>query len=78
MLNYFLRSLIKGKVWHYLPGDIAGRGVIKKVSNGDIGEGGIYKIWYVCGEVIFEWSLMSLMRIASTLIQPPPTTQIYK
>ena len=42
---------------------------MKKVSNDDTGGGRIYKIWHVCGDVIFEWFLM---RIASTLIQPPP------
>ena len=26
MYNYYLRSLIKGKVRHYLPGNIGGRG----------------------------------------------------
>ena len=33
----FLRSLIKGKVCHYLPGDIGGEGIMKKVANNDIG-----------------------------------------
>ena len=35
-----LRCLIKEKVCHCLPGDIGGRGIRKKVTNGDIGGGG--------------------------------------
>ena len=30
MQNYFLRSLIKEKVCHYLPGDIGRKGYIEK------------------------------------------------
>ena len=32
----FLRSLIKENVCHYLPGDIGGGGIMKKVTNRDI------------------------------------------
>ena len=31
---------------------------MKKLTNGDIGGVGS-KIWHFCGDVIFEWSLMS-------------------
>ena len=48
--------MIKEKVCHYLPGYIGGGGMMKKVTNGDI-EGGGYKIWHFCGDVIFEWPL---------------------
>ena len=41
MYNYFLRSLIKEKVCHYLPGDMRGEGVMKKVTKGDIGGRGL-------------------------------------
>ena len=38
--NYFLRSLIK-EVCHYLPGDMGGEGLMKKVTNNDTGGGGL-------------------------------------
>ena len=41
MQNYFLRSLIKEKVCHYLPGDLGGGAIMKKVTNSDIGGGGL-------------------------------------
>ena len=41
MYNYFLRSLIKEKVCHYLPGDMGGEGVMKKVTKSDIGGRGL-------------------------------------
>ena len=48
--------MIKEKVCHYLPGDIGGGSIIKKVTNGDIGGGG-YKVWHFRCDIIFEWSL---------------------
>ena len=34
------------KVCHYLPGDMEGRCITKKVTNGDIGGGGVhYSYW---------------------------------
>ena len=43
MQNYYLRTLIKESVCHYLPGGIrGGRGIMKNVTNCDIGgEGGL-------------------------------------
>ena len=37
MPNYFLKSLIKKTFCHYLPGDMEGGGIMKKVTNGDGG-----------------------------------------
>ena len=33
--------LIKEKVCHYLPGDMGGEGIMKKMTNGDIGGRGV-------------------------------------
>ena len=46
--------MIKEKLYHYLPGDMGGGGIMKKVTNGD---GWGCKIWHFCGDVIFEWPL---------------------
>ena len=54
--HYLLRTLIKEKLCHYLPGDIGGGSIVKKVTNGDIGGGG-YKVWHFRCDIIFEWSL---------------------
>ena len=50
MPNYFLKSLIKKTFCHYLPGDMEGGGIMKKVTNGDGGS----RIWHFRGDVIFE------------------------
>ena len=39
-MRLFLRYLIKEKVFHYLPGDMGGGFIMKKVTNGDVGERG--------------------------------------
>ena len=45
MPNYFLKSLIKKTFCHYLPGDMEGGGIMKKVTNGDGGlEFGIFAV----------------------------------
>ena len=41
MQNCFLKSLIKEKVCHYLPGNMGGRGIMKKVTKIDIGDRGV-------------------------------------
>ena len=33
--------MIKGTVCHYLPGDMGGGVIMKKVTNGDVGGGGL-------------------------------------
>ena len=50
MPNYFLKSLIKKTFCHYLPGDMEGGGIMKKVTHGDGGS----RIWHFRGDVIFE------------------------
>ena len=52
MWNSCLKSLIKENVCHYLSGDMAGGGIMKKVTNGDIGGKGS-KIWHFRGDVIY-------------------------
>ena len=49
--------MIKEKVCHYLPGEMGGEGIMKKVTNG--GKGGP-KIWHFRGDAIFEWSLWEM------------------
>ena len=43
----FLRSLIKEKVCHYLPGDLGGGGIMKKVTNGDLGGSGVKNVAFL-------------------------------
>lgn len=51
------RSLIKEKFVTICLVTKGGGGMMKKVTNGDIGVGGS-KIWYFRGDVIFEWPLI--------------------
>ena len=55
MKNYFLRSLNKEKICHYLPRDMWGGVLLKKVTNSEKreGEGGGLKNYHFCGDVIF-------------------------
>ena len=46
MKNYFLRSLITEEVCHYLSGNMGEGGIMKKVTNCDIG-GRVSKIWHL-------------------------------
>ena len=48
---------MKERVCYSLPGDIEGEGIMKKVTNGNIGAEGGPKIWHFCGDIIFEWPL---------------------
>ena len=58
--------MIKGKVWHYLPGDMSGEGIMKKMTNEDIVGGGS-KIWQFRGDVISEWPLNKFDLITKSL-----------
>ena len=49
----FFKVFDQGNICHYLPGGTGGRGILKRVTNGDIG--GRFKIWHFRGDVIFEW-----------------------
>ena len=40
-VKLFLRSLTKEKLYHYLPGDMEGGGIMKNVTNGDLGGRGL-------------------------------------
>ena len=40
-VKLFLRSLTKEKLYHCLPGDMEGGGIMKNVTNGDLGGGGL-------------------------------------
>ena len=61
MKKYFLRSLITEKVCHYLSGDIGGEGIMKKVTNCDIGEGESKILHFHC-DVIFKWSQANVLK----------------
>ena len=69
MPNYFLKSLIKKTFCHYLPGDMEGGGIMKKVTNGDGGS----KIWHFRGDVIFE-----APKYLNTYIQVPQKIEAWK
>ena len=47
------KVLDQRKIFHYLPGDMGGGFIMKKVTNGDVGERGS-KIWHFRGDVLNE------------------------
>ena len=65
MQNYFLRPLFTES--HYLPDDMEGEGILKKVTTVDIWRRGGSKISHFHGDAIFEWSLSSYYEILMLL-----------
>ena len=59
MLNYLLRSLIKEKFVTICVVTQGGGGILKKLTNDDIGGEGS-KTWHFFGDLIFEWPLKNL------------------
>ena len=59
-------SLIKEKICHYLPGDIGGGGIMKNVTNSDMGAGGS-KMWEFCDDIIFEWHIFLIKSLCQQI-----------
>ena len=65
-VNFFLRSLIKEKSCHYFPGDIGRRGIMKKVTSGDIGERGGLKFGIFTVTSFLNGSLLNLFKVRAS------------
>ena len=55
-MKLFFKVFDQGKSLSPFAWGRRGEGIMKKVTNDDIGGKGS-KIWYFCGDIIFEWLL---------------------